>query len=137
MVEPPGPHDPDGTVITALLAACPSFADGSRAHGGSPIGGIGSYVDLGAFAEHFVDLLEANQTDEFPNVFDAVERLLIDGDAGIQYLVAYGLLESLQNVSSNRHDWAFSGQFRAWLGPTSLSAWNEVHRPWGTSDALG
>ena len=102
MVEPPGPHDPDGTVITALLAACPSFADGSRAHGGSPIGGIGSYVDLGAFAEHFVDLLEANQTDEFPNVFDAVERLLIDGDAGIQYLVAYGLLESLQNVSSNR-----------------------------------
>jgi hypothetical protein len=31
----------------------------------------------------------------------------------------------------------FSGQFRAWLGPTSMRAWNEVHRLWGTSDALG
>jgi hypothetical protein len=137
VVEPPGPHDPDGIVITALLAACPSFGERWRNHVRSPNGGIGPYIDLSAFAEHIVGLLEAKQTGEFPDVFDAVERLLIDGDEGIRYLVAYGLFESLQNVSSNRHHWVFSGQFRAWLGPTSMRAWNEVHRLWGTSDALG
>jgi hypothetical protein len=78
--------------------------------------------------------LEANDTNEFPVVFDAVERLLVEGDQGIRYLVTFGLIESLQNISSNRHDWAFAARFREWLRPMTINAWDDVHRVWGTSD---
>jgi hypothetical protein len=134
VIEPPGPHDPKGVVIEALLAACPSFAAPWRAHVGSFSGRIGPYIDLGAFALHLVDLLEANRTGEFGAVFDAIERVLIDGDDGIRYPVAFGLIEDLQNISANRHDWAFAARFREWLPPATMTAWDEVHRVWGTSD---
>jgi hypothetical protein len=134
MTEPPGPHDPEGVVVKALLAACPSFADRWTEHLASSDGGIGPYIDAGAFANHLVDLLDWDETTEFPAVFDAVERLLTEGDDGVRYLVTWGLIESLQNVASNRSEWAFAGRFRQWLGPATLSAWDEVHVLWGTSD---
>jgi hypothetical protein len=134
MIEPPGPHDPDGTVIEALLAACPSFSDRWKEHLASSDGGIGSYVDVGAFSGHLVDLLDSDETSEFAAVFDAIERMLIDGDDGVRYLVTYGLIESVQNVASNRRGWLFAGRFRQWLRPATLTAWDEVHRFWGTSD---
>ena len=65
---------------------------------------MGPYVDSGVFAQHLVGLLEANRTSEFEGVFDAVERLLIEGDDGIRYLIAFGLIEDVQNISSNRRD---------------------------------
>ena len=135
MIEPSGPHDPDGLVIAALLVACPSFAEPWRDHVAGPYGEIGPDIDSGVFAQHLVGLLEANRTNEFAAVFAAVERLLVDGDDGIRYLVAFGLIENVQNISSNRRDWAFAARFREWLGPTTRSAWDEVHRVWGTSDS--
>jgi hypothetical protein len=134
MIEPPGQHDPEGVVIKALIAACPSFADRWREHLARSDGGIGPYVDAGAFAGHLVDLLDSGQTSEFPALFDAVEQVLIDGDDGVRYIVTYGLIESLQNLASNRSGWALAGRFRQWLRPTTLSAWDEVHTYWGTSD---
>ena len=84
MSEPPGPHDPDGVVIQALRAACPSFADHWTEHVTSSHGGIGPYLDAGAFAHHLVELVDSNETSEFSAVFDSVERALIDGDDGIR-----------------------------------------------------
>ena len=133
MIEPPGPHDPHGIVIAALRTACPSFAGPWLDHVGST-GGIGPYVDAGVFASHLVDLLESDVTSEFAEIFGTVERLLNEGDDGIRYLVAYGLIEDLQNVSSNRHDWPFAARFRRWMGTSTMKAWDEVHALWGTSD---
>jgi hypothetical protein len=101
---------------------------------GSFSGGIGPYIDAGAFANHLVDLLEADATSEFDEVFEAVERLLVEGDAGVKYLVAFGLIEALQNISSNRRDWSFAARFRAWLRPSTAEAWDAVHHLWGTTD---
>jgi hypothetical protein len=134
VIEPVGPHDPNGTVIAALRAACPSFAGPWQDHVRSFSGRIGPYVDAGAFASHLVDLLESDATSEFHEVFETVERLLIEGDDGIRYLVAFGLIEDLQNISSNRHDWSFAARFRPWLRPATMEAWDEVHDLWGTSD---
>jgi hypothetical protein len=134
VIEPPGPHDPTGLVMTALLAACPSFALRWRDYVAGATGQIGPYVDSGVFAQHLVDLLDANRTAEFASVFEAVERLLTEGDDRIRYLVAFGLIENVQNISSHRHDWAFAARFREWLRPTTLQVWDEVHRVWGTSD---
>ena len=134
MNEPPAPHDPNGIVIAALRAACPSFAGPWLDHVASFSGGIGPYVDAGAFANHLFDLLEADATWEFHQVFETVERLLVEGDDGIRYLTTYGLIEDLQNIVSNRHDWSFAARFRAWLRPATMKAWDEVHDLWGTSD---
>jgi hypothetical protein len=134
VIEPPGPHDPDGIVIAALRTACPSFAGPWLDHVESPSNGIGPYVDVGAFANHLVDLLESDATSDFDEVFETVERLLIEGDDGIRYLVAFGLIEDLQNISSNRHDWPLAARFRRWLRASTMKAWDQVHDLWGTSD---
>lgn len=131
VIEPPGPHDPRGIVIAALRTACPSYAGSWLSDVGSP---PGPYVDVGAFASHLVDLLEADATSEFPDIFGTVERLLNEGDDGVQYLVTFGLIEDLQNISSNRHDWPFAARFRGWLGASTMNAWDRVHALWGTSD---
>jgi hypothetical protein len=134
MMEPPGPHDPDGVVIKAVSAACPSFADRWTEHLTSSNAGIGPYVDVGAFANHLVELLVSDETSEFGAVFDAVERLLIDGDDGVRYVVSYGLIESVQNLAAHKGGWALAGRFRRWLRPATVRAWDDVHAFWGTTD---
>jgi hypothetical protein len=131
MREPPSPHDPDGRVIAAVRAACPSFEPAWAEHlvdWADDPDARGAYVDMGVFAEHLVTLLDRGETSEFPAVFGAMERLFVSGDAGVRYLLAYGLLESVQNVARNRHGRAFEEGFRTWLGPTTTFEWNEVNR---------
>lgn len=134
--EPPGPHDPDGLVMPALVSACPSFEE--RWHesiSDLPYAeGRGVYIDLGEFAAHLVDLLERDETAEFPMVFATVERLFDDGDAGIRYALSVGLIEAVQNLCSHKDDgWAFAARFRPWLGPATTEAWDALHELWGTS----
>jgi hypothetical protein len=133
MVEPPEPHDPNGSVIQALLDSCPSFTRPWREYLDSGRGG--PYIDAGVFAKHLVDCLERGATAEFPAAFGVIERLLTEGDAGIRYLVTFGLIEDLQNLASNRHDQHFAARFRPWLGPTTTVSWDEVNRVWGSSDS--
>lgn len=110
---------------TALGGNTSSVRAGSSAH---------TWIQ-GPSPNHLVDLLEANDTVEFPAVFEAVERLLVEGDPGIRYLVTFGLIEGIQNVSSNRHGRPFAARFRPWLGSNTANAWDHVHRLWGTTDA--
>lgn len=130
--EPAGPHDPDRQVTRALLAASPSIGAKWADHLADwapeqpPV-----YMDAMIISGHLVDLLESGETREFPDVFQAVEALLITGDPGVRYLLTYGLIEGIQNIAANRHDYAFERQFRAWLLPATEAAWDEVHRLWG------
>ncbi|HET7031046.1 MAG TPA: hypothetical protein VFI34_11085 [Candidatus Limnocylindrales bacterium] len=123
--------------MAELTAACPSFAgawadyraewaDDPDPH---------PFLETGRFANHLVDLLERGEVVEMPTVFEAVERLLVDDDAGVRDLVKIGLIESLGNVASNRHGWRWAARFRDWLGPRATEAWEDIHRMWGTSDA--
>jgi len=123
--------------MPALVAACPSFegpwreslADFPKAEG------RGVYIDLGEFATHLVDLLERDETAEFPVVFASVERLFHDGDAGIRHALKFGLIEDIGNVAAHRQGgWAFAARFRLWLGPAATEAWDALHEMWGTSD---
>ena len=137
MPEPPGAHDPDGVVMAALRAACPSFepvwADHVADWAEHP-DARGVYIDVATFAHHLVTLLGRGETTEFPRVFGAVERLYGSGDAGIRYLLTIGLLEAIQNIALNGPGPAFAARFRLWLGPLATAGWNEVHRFWGTAD---
>jgi hypothetical protein len=132
--EPDAPHDPNGLVIESLRMSAPSFAAPWRELASDWLPeDVPSYVAAGAFATHLVRLLEADKIDEFPAVFSAIERLLVEGDPGIRYVVTWGLLEDLGNVAANQQGWPFARRFREWFGPVSTTAWDEIHRRWGTS----
>lgn len=136
MTEPPGPHDPDRVLMPALLEACPSFRDPWRAYVADwpDPSERGGYIDLGEFVQHLVELLDRGDTQEFPTVFATVEHHLQTGDAGVRYALKVGFLETLGNVASNTHGWPFAARFREWFGPLAQTAWDELHREWGTSD---
>jgi hypothetical protein len=133
MKEPTGPHDPGRQLTQALLAASPSIATKWADHLADwapeqpPV-----YMDAMIFSHHLVDLVESSQTSELPAVFRAVEELMRTGDPGVRYLVTYGLIEGIQNVAANRHGYSFERRFREWLLPATETAWDEVHRMWGT-----
>jgi len=131
--EPQGPHDPDRVTISALRIAAPSFEDAWRdlVADWQP-DDVPVYVSAGAFAQHPVHRLETQATEEFPVVFAEIERLLREGDAGVRYLVTWGLLEDIGNVAANDHGWPFARRFREWFGHTTTAAWDEVHRRWGS-----
>jgi hypothetical protein len=126
--EPPGPHDPNGTVVQALLTACPSFGEAWDRHldEWAASSDRGVYIDVGVFAQHLVGLLERRETDEFPAVFATIERLFGEGDDGVRYLLTAGLIEDLGNIGSNAHGWPFALQFRQWFGPHASRAWDDV-----------
>ena len=81
---------------------------------------------MGELAHYIVESYEQRDTTRYPELFSAVERVLNDGDGEVQNLIWVGLLEDLQNIASHR---SFSPDvFRAWLGPQSLIAWDELNR---------
>jgi hypothetical protein len=133
--EPPGPHDPDGIIMPTLVQACPSFevqwAEHVAGYGDAEDGLV--YVALGALASHLVSRLQTERTEEFQALFEAVERLFAEGDAGIRNALKVGLLEGIQNVGSHS-GWPLAARFRPWLGPRATGAWNELHAEWGTTD---
>jgi hypothetical protein len=94
----------------------------------------GVYIDVGVFAQHLVDLLERGETGEFAAVFQTVERLFVEGDDGVRYLLKVGLIEDLGNIGASRHGWPWAATFRQWFGPNADRAWGELHDLWGTSD---
>jgi hypothetical protein len=123
--------------MSALLAACPSYREAwLRLENEWPASeGRGVYIDAGAFAGHLVAMLARDETNEFTSVFQAVEGLLKDPDESVRYATKVGLLEDVGNIASNSRDWAFAARFRAWFGPATSQAWDELHREWGTTDS--
>jgi len=139
VIEPVGPHDPSGRVMAALVAACPSFTAAWTVHRAewSDADEPHAYIDVSRFALHLVDRLERGDIDEFPVVFAAIEALLRDDDPSVRYLVKVGLLEDLGNLASNTYGWTWAARFRAWFGPVTADAWDDLHRLWGTGGHHG
>jgi hypothetical protein len=84
------------------------------------------YLAMGAIAHYVVDEYEMGNRGQLNGLFSAVELLLGDTDTELQNLIWVGLFEDIQNIASHR---TFGADvFRAWLGPHSLIAWDEVNR---------
>jgi hypothetical protein len=120
---------PPGDVIPRLMQSCPSLAAPWQAHldewgGDEP----GIYNDAAVAAHFFVELLEARNVHELAAGFATVEDLLLGGDRETRAMLIVGLIEDVQNISSNRgHD---STEFRQFLGPETSAAWERVHQYW-------
>jgi hypothetical protein len=115
-------------VMPLFLKACPSFTEKWKEHRAIYEDEDLLYVDLGEFAHHLVELYKANQTDEFPAVFEIIERLHLEGNAYVKEAATIGMLEGIQNVAGN------SGvdpeEFFPYLKPESAKWWRQLNDFW-------
>jgi hypothetical protein len=125
-----------------LRGACPSFASAwteslvDNADVGSPTGRLG-YLDAADFIRHLVALRLDDDTEEFPGVFEVIERLVRDGDEYTSNLAVIGYLEGLQMVAVTGRGLDPERESRPWLGPESERWWLRIIRLWdGETDAL-
>ena len=94
----------------------------------------GEYNDIAEFARYLVDSYEEGKTSEFPAAFAIIEKILNEGDSQAREVAVIGLIEDLQTIGSNRACGAEI--FKAWLGPVSLLAWQEIERVWEGKNSL-
>lgn len=124
-------------VIPMLLKACPSFRTRWAAYvAGATYDESLLYMHLCEFAHHVVQLLKSRSTGEFAAIFDAVERLHIEGDSYVREAATIGLLEGLQNIGD--HAGLDPDAFVAYLRPVSAQWWAELNGFWaGTLPYVG
>jgi len=114
--------------MTLLRASCPSFEGKWRAYVSGPLYDEELlYVHLGEFASHLVDLMVQGQVSELEAVFDAIERLYVDGDLHVRRAATVGLLEGIQNVSAGKT--APEGFVRL-LRPQAMRKWQLLNDAW-------
>lgn len=122
-------------VIPLLLEASPSFLPAWEEHR-RDYGEDLLYVALGAFARHLLHLHQAKQTDDFPAVGRAIERLHLESTPRVREAATIGLLEGIQNVWSNNG--VDPELFSAHLLPESAKWWRSLNDFWsGRSKYVG
>jgi hypothetical protein len=112
-------------VMPLLREACPSYTEKWKNHRASCSDEYLLYVDLGRFACYLVGLYESAQLDEFPSVFEILERLHLEGDAYVREAATIGILEGIQNIAEN---FGINPQeFARYLKPESAKWWRQLH----------
>ena len=118
-----------------LLKACPSAKEQWEEHledWGDEKSGY--YNDISIIAHHIVESFTSGNTEEFCNIFNAMEELLKDGDSEVMELASIGLIEDIQNIASHQdHGYTV---FEKWLGPLSTQAWREIEGIWVGKSSL-
>jgi hypothetical protein len=116
-------------VMPILLSACPSFTGKWAEHSAYREDENLLYIDLGEFSRHLVELHKANQVEEFPVVFDAIEKLHYEGDDYVKEAMTIGLLEGIQNNAE--HSKINPEEFTQYLRPQSAKWWKQLNGFWG------
>ena len=122
-------------VMPLLLLACPSFTPAwdtiadENLDPESPAGRLG-YLDASEFVRHLVRLQLAGTVSEFPGVFEAIERMIIEGDPYVENLAVVGYLEGLQMRAVTDHGIDPEVVFRPYFGPTANHWWERINRFW-------
>jgi hypothetical protein len=102
----------------------------------SPTGRLG-YIDAGDFIRHLVSLRVAGRTEEFPAVFDVIERLACEGDDYVRNLAVIGHLEGMQMIAVTSAGLDPEIDFRPFCRPASDAWWQRLNGFWaGDATAL-
>ncbi len=119
--------------IPLFLEACPSFGEKWKQHRAFYGDEDLLYVDLGKFAHHLVELHRVGRRDEFPAVFEVIERLHLEGDAYVKESATIGMLEDIQNVVRNCD--VNPEEFSVYLKPESMKWWRRLNDFWDSKIA--
>jgi hypothetical protein len=112
-----------------FLEACPSarprWEEYNLSYQGEP---PNYYAECSEFSSHILDCWKNGQLEYLPGAFQVIERLVNEGDEDAQTLAVIGFMEGLQNVAG--HAGIDYQVFVPYLGPGSLTAWNELIDFW-------
>jgi hypothetical protein len=86
------------------------------------------YLAIADFVRHLTASLAAGATEHFDDVFEVVERWIVEGDEYVHTAAVVGFLEDLQNT--NLHSATEPDDFKPWLRPESLRFWKKVEAFW-------
>ena len=114
-------------VVPMVLDASPSFRQVWEEHlhdNGEEI----TYVALGDFARHLLELFQAGKTETFPDEAWVIERLHVEGDPYVREAATIGLLEGIQNVWGNSS--IDPELFFPVLLPESARWWKSLNKFW-------
>lgn len=115
-------------MIPLLVESCPEFSskwNDLQAEWKDDKDGLPYYVCLGEFARNLVENQKQDDTEKFPAIFQAVERLYVEGDVYVREAAAIGLLEAIQNISGQS-----AVKFVPYLGPETKRLWVELNEFW-------
>ena len=87
-----------------------------------------AYVWMGSFVRHLTRAHVEGRHDEVRAVFDLIEAE-IAGKGPEEELAVIGFLEDLQNGSLHQSG-TTPAEFRAYLGPHTLAAWEQLNGFW-------
>ncbi len=88
----------------------------------------GFYNDIAIIADYVVDRYEKGTTNDFPAIFEAVEKIISHSTHPAKELAVIGFLEGVQNAALSKK---FGPKpFIKWLGPESRQACQELNDFW-------
>jgi hypothetical protein len=125
-----------------MLAACPSFqehwdqfltewVDNPVLFENGGDGSLPHYLALSQLADHLTAKLEADDTQEFAQVFDVVEDWIVRGNHYVSEAAVVGLLEDLTRA---RYSNKKVSDFVPWMRPTTRKWLREVIDFWERLD---
>lgn len=121
-------------VMPLLLKACPSFKLVWERWTNDEEYMPSVYLDMNVFAKHIVDLYMNGNTQEFPDIFNTIEHLHIEGNDYVKEAATVGLLEDIQGeLSDKKIDLAV---FLPFLGHVSREYWDKVIKFWETGEII-
>jgi hypothetical protein len=111
-----------------LLDVCPSFESTWETHqdvwNETPTD-LQLEIATTDFAEHLIHLLESSKNRTFPQIFGAVEQLLVEGDVYVETAIVMVLFENLQNL--DLYSSVTPKDFEPHLGIESRRRWNGLY----------
>ncbi len=119
-------------VMPLLLSGCASFSKRWEEHQAFYEDEQLLYIDLGEFAHHLIELQKASRTEEFPAIFEIIERMHLEGDDYVKEAATIGILEGIQNVA--RNSGVNPDQFAKYLKPESAKSWRQLNNFWERKD---
>jgi hypothetical protein len=73
----------------------------------------------------------ADETEEFPAVFNVIEQLVSEGDPYVKNLAVIGYIEGFQMGTVASAGLDPERDFRPWLRSRSQVWWSRLNRAWG------
>ncbi len=86
------------------------------------------YLALAEYSRHIISLLQTGDRPQLQTAFEAIERLLTEGDEYVREAATIAILESLQNTKL--HSTTEPEQLLPFLRPVSLRYWKKVEDFW-------
>lgn len=117
-------------VMQLLLASSPSFTDEWDPDENVIDGERQLYLDAADYVRHVLRRVHQEASSELEPIFDAIERLHVEGDDYVRELATVGILEGFQSANADTAGVNPDLEVRPLLRPVSLAWWQRLDRFW-------